>query len=127
MVEPGARLLVADDNKVNRLLLTRNLELAGHTVAAAENGRVALDMLRRERFDLLLLDMHMPRKDGYDVAHDLRARDYRGPIIALTAAALDEDRERCLRSGCDAHTTKPVDRRSLFQTLSSFLKAVSTP
>ena len=63
----GARLLVVDDNKVNRLLLSRNLELQGHSVACAENGRVALEMLRRDRFDLLLLDMEMPEMDGFQV------------------------------------------------------------
>jgi adenylate cyclase len=67
MAEPGARLLVADDNKVNRLLLTRNLELQGHRVASAENGRVALEMLRAEAFDLMLLDMEMPELDGFQV------------------------------------------------------------
>ena len=60
MAELGARLLVVDDNKVNRLLLARTLELQGHGVTLAENGRVALDMLRREPFDLLLLDIEMP-------------------------------------------------------------------
>ena len=67
MAERGARLLVADDNKVNRLLLTRSLELQGHRVSSAENGRVALEMLRRESFDLLLLDMEMPEMDGFQV------------------------------------------------------------
>ncbi|MBI3369415.1 MAG: response regulator, partial [Burkholderiales bacterium] len=60
MAESGARLLVADDNKVNRLLLTRSLELQGHRVATAENGSVALAMLQREAFDLMLLDIEMP-------------------------------------------------------------------
>ena len=67
----GARLLVVDDNKVNRLLLTRSLELQGHRVASAENGRVALEMLRREAFDLLLLDMEMPEMDGFQVLEQL--------------------------------------------------------
>jgi len=62
-----ARLLVVDDNKVNRLLLTRSLELQGHSVASAENGRVALQMLRRDPFDLLLLDMEMPEMNGFEV------------------------------------------------------------
>ena len=63
----GARLLVVDDNKVNRLLLTRNLELQGHAVASAANGRVALEMLRAAPFDLVLLDMEMPELDGFGV------------------------------------------------------------
>src|SRR5579863_8171130 len=68
----GARLLLVDDNKVNRLLLARNLELQGHQVAAAENGRVALDMLRREAFDLLLLDIEMPEMNGFQVLEQLK-------------------------------------------------------
>jgi len=63
----GARLLVVDDNKVNRLLLSRNLELLGHRVASVENGRVALETLRREPFDLALLDIEMPEMDGFQV------------------------------------------------------------
>ena len=75
----AARLLVVDDNKVNRLLLTRSLELQGHRVATAENGRVALELLRREAFDLMLLDMEMPEMDGFQVLEqlfkDLQLRD----------------------------------------------------
>ena len=67
MGEAGARLLIVDDNKVNRLLLSRNLQMQGHSAALAENGRVALEMLRRETFDLLLLDIEMPEMDGFAV------------------------------------------------------------
>ena len=78
----SSRLLVADDNKVNRLLLTRSLELMGHEVASADNGRTALEKLRSERFDLLLLDLEMPQCDGFEVLEVLRAsaklRDLRG-------------------------------------------------
>ncbi|MEO6929686.1 MAG: response regulator, partial [Casimicrobiaceae bacterium] len=63
----GARLLVTDDNKVNRLLLTRSLELQGHSVALAENGRIALEMLKSDPFDLLLLDIEMPEMNGFQV------------------------------------------------------------
>ena len=73
MAERGARLLVADDNKVNRLLLARSLELQGHRVASAENGRVALEMLRARAFDLLLLDMEMPEMNGFQVMEQLAA------------------------------------------------------
>src|SRR5450755_1846591 len=82
-----ARLLVVDDNKVNRLLLTRSLELQGHSVASAENGRVALEMLRREVFDLLLLDMEMPEMDGFQVleqlVNDRKLRDL--PVIVTSS------------------------------------------
>ena len=73
MAERGARLLLADDNKVNRLLLSRTLELQGHQVSTAENGRRALEMLHSERFDLLLLDLEMPELDGFAVLERLAA------------------------------------------------------
>ena len=86
MAETGARLLVADDNKVNRLLLGRGLEQLGHKVAMAENGRIALEMLRRESFDLLLLDMEMPEMTGFEVLEqlvaDLHLRDL--PVIVTS-------------------------------------------
>ena len=86
----GARLLVVDDNKVNRLLLSRNLELLGHRVAAVENGRVALETLRREPFDLALLDIEMPEMDGFQVLEqirgDLALRDV--PVIVTSSLAL---------------------------------------
>src|SRR5512141_1966979 len=87
MVERGARLLVVDDNKVNRLLLARSLELQGHAVSLAENGRVALEILRRQPFDLLLLDIEMPEMDGIQVLEqlksDLQLRDV--PVIVTSA------------------------------------------
>ena len=73
MAEPGARLLIVDDNKVNRLLLSRSVEMQGHRAALAENGRIALEMLRRETFDLLLLDIEMPEMDGFAVLEQLKA------------------------------------------------------
>jgi adenylate cyclase len=107
----GARLLVVDDNKVNRLLLTRNLELQGHRVASAENGRVALDMLRREGFDLLLLDMEMPEMDGFQVLeqlkNDLQLRDL--PVIVTSSLEGIDSVVRCIELGAEDYLTKPVN------------------
>jgi len=106
-----ARLLVADDNKVNRLLLTRNLELQGHSVASAENGRVALEMLRRERFDLLLLDMEMPEVDGFQVLeqmkNDLALRDI-AVIVTSSLEGIDHV-VRCIELGAEDYLPKPVN------------------
>src|SRR5277367_603080 len=106
-----ARLLVADDNKVNRLLLTRSLELQGHSVASAENGRVALDMLRREGFDLLLLDMEMPEMDGFQVLeqliNDLQLRDL--PVIVTSSLEGIENVVRCIELGAEDYLAKPVN------------------
>src|SRR5260370_36506049 len=98
------RLLVVDDNKVNRLLLTRSLELQGHSVASAENGRVALEMLRRGGFDLVLLDMEMPEMDGFQVleqlVNDLQLRDL--PVIATSSLEGIPNGGRCIRLGPEA-------------------------
>jgi adenylate cyclase len=106
-----ARLLVVDDNKVNRLLLGRNLELMGHRVATAENGRVALDMLRREPFDLLLLDIEMPEMDGFAVLEqirsDLQLRDV--PVIVTSSLEGVANVVRCIELGAEDYLNKPVN------------------
>ena len=107
----SARLLVADDNKVNRLLLTRNLELMGHSVACAENGRVALELLRRDRFDLVLLDMEMPEVDGFTVLaemkQDLALRDV--PVIVTSSLEGIDHVVRCIELGAEDYLHKPVN------------------
>ncbi|HXN14789.1 MAG TPA: adenylate/guanylate cyclase domain-containing protein [Usitatibacter sp.] len=107
----SARLLVVDDNKVNRLLLARSLELQGHSVALAENGRVALEMLRRESFDLVLLDIEMPEMDGFQVLEqlvgDLRLRDL--PVIVTSSLEGIDNVVRCIELGAEDYLTKPVN------------------
>ena len=111
MTETGARLLVADDNKVNRLLLARSLELQGHRVASAENGAIALDMLAREAFDLLLLAMEMPELDGFQVlerlARDARLRDL--PVIVTSSLEGVATIVRCIELGADDYLHKPIN------------------
>lgn len=106
-----ARLLVADDNKVNRLLLTRSLELQGHTVQCAENGRIALEMLRREPFDLLLLDMEMPEMTGFEVLEhlsaDVKLKDL--PVIVTSSLEGVADIARCIELGAEDYLHKPVN------------------
>ena len=107
----AARLLVADDNKVNRLLLVRNLELMGHSVATAENGRVALERLRGGRFDLVLLDMEMPEVDGFAVLaamkQDLALRDV--PVIVTSSLEGIDHVVRCIELGAEDYLHKPVN------------------
>ena len=111
MAESGARLLVADDNKVNRLLLARGLELQGHRVAMAENGAVALELLKREPFDLLLLDIAMPEMDGFQVLERLKAdlalRDV--PVIVTSAVEGLANVVRCIELGAEDYLPKPVN------------------
>ena len=107
----GARILVADDNKVNRLLLSRNIELMGHRVTTAENGRVALEMLRREPFDLLLLDIEMPEMNGFQVleqlGRDLQLRDL--PVIVTSSLEGLDNVVRCIELGAEDYLQKPVN------------------
>ncbi len=107
----GGRLLVVDDNKVNRLLLIRTLELQGHRGVGAENGRVALEMLEREPFDLVLLDIAMPEMDGFQVLERLlansRLRDL--PVIVTSAVEGMDSVVRCIELGADDYLRKPVN------------------
>jgi len=111
VAERGARLLVADDNKVNRLLLGRTLELQGHRMSSASNGRQALDMLRAEPFDLLLLDLEMPELDGFAVlerlAADAELRDL--PVIVTSSLEGVAHVARCIELGADDYLHKPVN------------------
>jgi class 3 adenylate cyclase len=111
MAERGARLLVVDDNKVNRLLLARSLEMQGHSVALAENGRVALEMLRREPFDLLLLDIEMPEMNGFQLLERLKAdRQLRDlPVIVTSVVEGLDNVVRCIELGAEDYLHKPVN------------------
>jgi adenylate cyclase len=107
---PG-RLLVVDDNKVNRLLLGRGLENQGHQVAFAENGRQALDMLHESQFDLVLLDIQMPVMDGYEVMERLTGDlDLRSiPVIVVSSLEELDSVVRCIEMGAEDYLTKPVN------------------
>ena len=124
VAESSARLLVADDNKVNRLLLGRSLEQLGHRVAMAENGRVALEMLRRDRYDLLLLDMEMPEMTGFEVLEqlvaDLQLRDL--PVIVTSSLEGVAHVARCIELGADDYLPKPVNAVLLKARINSSLE-----
>ncbi|MFO0884367.1 MAG: CHASE domain-containing protein [Pirellulales bacterium] len=115
------RVLLAEDGPDNQRLITHYLKKAGAEVVIAENGRIALEMLRQSResgttFDLLLTDMQMPEMDGYTLAKTLRQEGDTIPIVALTAHAMAEDRERCLEAGCTDYASKPIQSRILIET-----------
>ncbi len=107
----NGRLLVVDDNKVNRLLLSRGLEQQGHTVATAENGRMALEMLHAGAYDLLLLDIEMPEMDGFQVLeHVLANSDLRTiPVIVTSALEGMEAVVRCIELGAEDYLPKPLN------------------
>lgn len=112
------RVLVAEDNQVNRQLAVRLLEKRGHTTAIACDGREALAVLEQQRFDLVLMDVQMPVMDGLEVARVIRARERTTgdhmPIIATTAHAMKGDEEQCLEAGMDAYVSKPISAFQLF-------------
>ena len=122
------RILVAEDNVVNQKLLLRMMERAGHRVALACDGSEAVELYRHSDFDLVLMDIQMPNKGGVEAAAEIRSIDResrRGkvPIIALTAHALEGDREKFLALGMDEYLPKPIDRQELFRVLASFSAA----
>jgi class 3 adenylate cyclase len=110
-VAETGHLLVVDDNKVNRLLLGRRLEQQGHTVAFAENGREALEMLRTRPFDLVLLDIEMPELDGYQVLEQLTSDTHLRNIPVIMTSSLDEldSVVKCIEMGAEDYLTKPVN------------------
>jgi CheY-like chemotaxis protein len=115
------RVLLAEDNAVNRKVAVRLLENRGHTVVAVEDGAQALRVLDGERFDVVLMDVQMPEMNGFEATAAIRARErvHGGhlPVVALTAHAMKGDRERCLEAGMDAYVTKPVNADELAATL----------
>lgn len=113
-IKATGRVLVVDDNQVNRLLVMRILGRAGFEVSEAENGKEALDCCVNDNpFDLVVLDMQMPVMDGFEATAALRERGYRGPVLALTANVMADDRRRCLLAGCDDFLGKPVRAKQL--------------
>lgn len=111
------RVLVVDDGEENRELVQLVLQNVGIDVAVAENGQIAVDAVRAQQFDLILMDMQMPVLDGYGATRQLRADGIEIPIIALTADAMKGFEEKCLAAGCSGYLTKPVDIDQLLETL----------
>ena len=127
----SARVLLAEDNPVNRKLALRLLELAGFQPDVAENGRIALEKVAQADFDLVLMDCQMPEMDGYEATRKIRALGGKYanlPIVALTANAMLGDRERCLSSGMNDYLTKPLRREEFSRLLERWLgRAAPTP
>jgi CheY-like chemotaxis protein len=115
------RILLAEDNIVNRTLIVRLLQKRGHQLVIAENGREALEAHARETFDAVLMDVQMPEMDGFEATAEIRKHELVSgkhlPIIALTAHAMTGDRERCLAAGMDGYLTKPISPVELYDAL----------
>src|SRR5580765_4336501 len=121
----GARILVTEDNEINQQIAVELLEGAGATVTVANNGREAVEMLSgpgQPPFDVVMMDLQMPEMDGYQATAKLRAdpRLAALPIIAMTAHATVEERQRCLAAGMNDHVAKPIDPAALFEAVARF-------
>jgi len=117
---PTQRILLVEDNRVNQRLVTLMLERAGHLVDVADDGGAALSALESRRYDMILMDAQMPRMDGYEASRRIRSAERPGehvPIIALTARAMEGDREKCLEAGMDAYLTKPIAQADLLAAI----------
>ena len=122
------RVLIAEDNAVNRELLRELLETRGYTVIEACNGEEALRLLEDSKPDILLLDLGMPLLDGYQTIHKIREKPNLStlPVLAVTAYAMQGDKERILRSGFDGYLSKPIDPKLLYQELDRLLSKEAT-
>jgi two-component system, sensor histidine kinase and response regulator len=124
-------ILLCEDNLVNQRLATRLLEKQGHTVILANNGLEALALYETATFDLALMDVQMPEMDGFEAARQIRAREQQGgglagkrlPIVAMTAHAMQGDRERCLDTGMDGYLAKPIKAHELYAVIAEFTEA----
>jgi PAS domain S-box-containing protein len=115
------RILLVEDGADNQRLLRMQLGDAGLSVTSALDGRIAVDLATRQRFDLILMDMQMPVMDGYAATMELRRRGLSLPIIALTAYAMAEDRDKCLAAGCSGYLSKPIEEDRLLKTVQEHL------
>jgi len=122
-------VLYIDDTENNRILVTRRLEKKGYRVLTAESAAAGLKVAGSDPPDLILMDMGMPDLDGWSATRQLKADPKLGriPVIALTAHAMQGDREKALESGCDDYETKPFDFPRLFQKIEAHLAARSGP
>ena len=117
---------MAEDNVLNQVLVEGFLTEAGLGVVIAENGKQAVELAGKTKFDLILMDLQMPEMDGFDAARSILEQHspYHVPIIAMTANAMDRDRERCLAAGMVDHIAKPIELNVLFDTLLKWIPAI---
>ena len=118
-----AKLLLVEDNELNRDMLARRLEKRGFKLVMAVDGLSGIDLAKSEMPDLILMDMSLPGLDGWQASRQLKSDNTtsRIPIIALTAHAMAEDREKAMAAGCDEYETKPVELTSLLAKINALL------
>ena len=123
------KILLAEDNELNRDMLLRRLERRGYQVVVATNGEEAIEKVKADGPDLLLLDISLPVLDGFEVASRIRADPQLRalPILGLSAHAMQGDRERALAAGCDDYDTKPVEMERLVDKIQLLLQTATKP
>ena len=119
------RILLVEDNELNRDMLSRRLERKGFDVLMAADAKEGLSMARAQSPDLILMDMRLPDLDGWSATRQLKADDSTRqiPVIALTAHAMDRDRDLALAAGCDDFDTKPVELDRLIEKINALIKS----
>ncbi len=124
-----ARILIIEDTENNRVLLTRRLKPRGHEIVTAEDAERGLAQVAAEPPDLILMDVGLPGMDGWSATRQLKAApaSRQIPVIALTAHAMEGDREKAVEAGCDDYETKPIDFNRLFQKIDRLLSSGSAP
>ena len=120
----GANILLAEDNKINQMVAIGLLKVEGFETTVADNGRIALDLLEQQPFDLVLMDIQMPEMDGYETTKAIRSdeRFKHIPIIAMTASAMSGDREASLEAGMNDYVAKPIDPKLLYSALVKWIR-----
>jgi CheY-like chemotaxis protein len=123
----SARVLLVEDNEANADMLSRRLTRQGFEVRLATDGLQAVEQAQRERPDLILMDISLPKIDGWEATRRLKADAATAsvPIVALTAHAMVADRQKCLDAGCDEFETKPIDLKRLLEKMQALLAARS--
>jgi two-component system cell cycle response regulator DivK len=118
------KILLVEDNEMNRDMLSRRLRRKGYEIAVAADGRQGVTMAQNGSFDLILMDMSLPVLDGWEATRELRAdqRTSKTPIIALTAHAMAGDREKAIDAGCDDYDSKPVEFPRLLEKIEAILR-----
>jgi CheY-like chemotaxis protein len=122
---PCGRILVAEDTKDNQILAEIIIRKMGLEVVIAENGKEAVEKIKSENFDAIIMDIQMPVMNGYEATRAIRKMGVQIPVIALTAHALKGDREKCLAAGCDEYLSKPIIPQRLIDIIQQYLPMTS--
>jgi CheY-like chemotaxis protein len=120
----GKHILLAEDNKINQMVAKELLRVEGFETTVADNGRIAIELLQQQQFDLVLMDIQMPEMDGFEATRIIRSdkRFTDLPILAMTASAMSSDKELSFAAGMNDHIVKPIDPNILYRALARWIQ-----